>query len=296
VQIWLEAEATSQRKRPMVVANDARASGGKYLWVPIGTNSGGFAAYKVTIPKSGTYVVWGRVIANNGQEDSFYVQMDNGARFTWHTKRGDKETWVWDQVTNGSKTNLMRFTLTAGTHTLHIGRRENGTKLDKLLITNDLAFVPTEQGTSVALVDLLHVSTGKPYQLATAVLGAQPYIDRTYEITELSPELDGGVLVQVANTEDKLATANEHLRLRIRQDAKVYVAYDPRARRLPAWLADTRWTETDASLHMSDSWLPGSMRVFVTETEAGKTLTLGANRAGGATGASTHYNVIIQPI
>jgi hypothetical protein len=43
---------------------------------------------------------------------------------------------------NGDKS----FTLSAATHTLEFAYREDGTQLDRDLVTNDLAFVPTGQG------------------------------------------------------------------------------------------------------------------------------------------------------
>ena len=42
----------------------------------------------------------------------------------------------------------MIYTLSAGEHVLMIKHREDGTKLDRLLITNDLSFVPQADTTS----------------------------------------------------------------------------------------------------------------------------------------------------
>ena len=82
--------------------------------------------------------VWGRVLVSGG--DSFFVEMDDNAPLLWSTKHGEGN-WVWDQVHEGS-TAPVRFTLTTGTHTLRIKQREDGTKLDQILITNDLSYTP----------------------------------------------------------------------------------------------------------------------------------------------------------
>jgi hypothetical protein len=49
------------------------------------------------------------------------------------------QPWVWDQA--ASHTTPV-FYLDAGSHTLTLKQRESGTKLDKLIITNDLTLVP----------------------------------------------------------------------------------------------------------------------------------------------------------
>jgi hypothetical protein len=74
--------------------------------------------------------------------------MDSGADALWDTKLGGKETWVWDRVSHrtgaapGEGVTLMQYALAAGTHTLQIKQRDDGTKLDKILITNDLNYIP----------------------------------------------------------------------------------------------------------------------------------------------------------
>jgi hypothetical protein len=145
--IWLEAEAGAITA-PMQTATDPVASGGGYIQVAAGNNSGaapptsGLATYAFTVPASETFKVWGRVIDATDADDSFWVRMDGG---TWTNWNGIPlgTTWHWDDV-HGSAT--MTYALAAGSHTLTIGYREDGAKLDRLLITSDLAFVPSGMG------------------------------------------------------------------------------------------------------------------------------------------------------
>jgi hypothetical protein len=44
--------------------------------------------------------------------------------------------WTWDNMVSGP------FTLSAGTHTIKVRYRENGAKLDRLLLTSNLSFTP----------------------------------------------------------------------------------------------------------------------------------------------------------
>jgi hypothetical protein len=145
---WLEAEAARTRTAPLTVAADPGASGGQYLGVPEGQGNrwnpatpGGEAHYQFTVPVAGTYVVWGRVRSHGGTADSFFVALDAGSPLLWLTRAGGRETWGWDRVRSRGQA-FTRFTLPAGTHTLRLLEREDGTKLDRLLITNDLQFVP----------------------------------------------------------------------------------------------------------------------------------------------------------
>ncbi|HUV26260.1 MAG TPA: hypothetical protein VMW34_02735 [Anaerolineales bacterium] len=47
------------------------------------------------------------------------------------------DTWHWDEIHNDQQDdNVVHFTLSAGQHTLEIAKREDGTMLDAVLITD----------------------------------------------------------------------------------------------------------------------------------------------------------------
>jgi hypothetical protein len=147
--IWLEAEA-GRLQAPMVIDGDDSASAGMAIGVPNGTGSfsspdslAGYAEYRFEIQTSGNYIVWGRVLAPTGKDDSFFAAMDSGEFVRWNTQRGKQ--WTWDEI--GTKNqDPMVFSLAQGEHTLYIMQREDGTYLDKILITEDMAFVPEGKG------------------------------------------------------------------------------------------------------------------------------------------------------
>ena len=95
---------------------------------------------------AGNYIIWGRVISNTGDDDSFFVSMDNGAYSLWDTALGGTETWIWDKVNNRGGADPVVYSLGAGQHTLIIKQREDGTKIDRILITNDMQYIPQGQG------------------------------------------------------------------------------------------------------------------------------------------------------
>jgi hypothetical protein len=153
VEIWFEAEAADSITAPMKIYDDQMASGGQY----IGTDEGsgdetenppvyGVATYNFTVPE-GTYKVLLHVIVIGGA-DSFWVRIP-GAAYDPGTYRSsgwvkfnviDKgDNWHWDEVHSNSHGNeIVKFTLSAGEHTLEIARRDDATLLDAILITDEL--------------------------------------------------------------------------------------------------------------------------------------------------------------
>ena len=148
VSIWLEGE-NAIIGAPMVIESDFSASGNKYIHVPNGNwdewsprQYGGYAEYTFQIPEAGDYVIWGRVIAGNNRDDSFFVSTDGNNFALWDVQISN--TWIWDQVNDRGGADPFVFHLAAGQNTLIIDQRETGTKLDRILITNDLEYLPTE--------------------------------------------------------------------------------------------------------------------------------------------------------
>ena len=101
----IEAETAEQIEAPMIVADDSDASGGQFIWMegPPATGGGGegWAEYKIDMP-AGTYALWGKVIAEDGNSDSFWVtwqpaDAEENAQETENTEFDG----VWDKAPNG---------------------------------------------------------------------------------------------------------------------------------------------------------------------------------------------------
>jgi hypothetical protein len=148
--LLLEAE-DGDLQWPMAIGDETAASAGGYVGVPEGTGSlysasenAGFAEYHFEVPETGDYVIWGRQISNDNASDSFFVSVDGQADMVWYTKLGGQDVWTWDVVSNRSEEDLRDannpqvYWLEAGFHTLAIKQREDGTRLDAIVITNDL--------------------------------------------------------------------------------------------------------------------------------------------------------------
>jgi hypothetical protein len=154
---WLEAEQAVTIINPFVTAADAHASGGRYIYSPDGsgdhyTPGPAMATYTVNIEKAGEFVLWGRVCASDINSDSFFVQMDDGFDNLWTVEKGND--WHWDKVNDRGNFDPVLFTLSRGPHTIKIMLREDGTRLDKLLLTNGVfSFTPEGKGEKTEKAD-----------------------------------------------------------------------------------------------------------------------------------------------
>jgi len=155
--IWLEAE-DSVFSSPMTEEADALASGGSYIYSPL-ANAGGSANYTFSAATAGDYVIWGRAIAPTTGNNSFFVSADSNPEDIWDVLLNESSSaWKWDKISlrgegtfDNPQFDPKTFSFTAGLHTLEIKSREADTYLDKILITNDLSYVP--QGDGDSLVD-----------------------------------------------------------------------------------------------------------------------------------------------
>lgn len=134
---------------PMTSALDGGAFGGKYVSSSVADS--GTGTWTFSVPSAGTYVVWCRVKSPDATQDSFFVKMDSGAEDVYDTAEGTwSPNWQWTRLNGRGGTgvpltlNPRSFSLTAGSHSLTFRGREKLARVDRVLVTNDLAFVPTE--------------------------------------------------------------------------------------------------------------------------------------------------------
>jgi len=154
VTIWIEAE-NGLINSPMKIWDDNKASAGSYIEVESGNGSekiapaNGHAIYKFSVSETGLYKIWGRVIASMDDEDAFWIKLDNNDWIMWRDISISCR-WHWDEVHDNSLNNSpVIFNLEKGVHTLTVAYLLDQTRLDKILITNDMDFVPSTGGPGV---------------------------------------------------------------------------------------------------------------------------------------------------
>lgn len=108
-----------------------------YMNVPNGSDSSSDDSsrleYRLNVQNSGTYYVWLRLYGLDGSSDSVYVKVDSGTRSTVVPEV--LTAWSWKELGSG-------YGLSAGLHTLTISNREDGTRVDKIIVTTDSAYTP----------------------------------------------------------------------------------------------------------------------------------------------------------
>lgn len=158
----IEAEMADIIEEPMVIADDPDASGGQFVWAegePLtGGGDAGSITFNIHIPEPGTYALWGKVLAWDGNSDSFWVnwmpmdsdensQETGNTEFRWGVAGGSE--WHWDRINhwlNGGTFDREWEIAAAGDTTLRIGVREDATMIDVIYITDNLSADEAEVG------------------------------------------------------------------------------------------------------------------------------------------------------
>ena len=139
--------------------SDGSVSGGSYLIASpnVGRNVGDDTRgprrdYQVTVDAPGTFYVWARMLGSSGSNDSVHIGV-NGTpatygRYGLTDASGD---WVWEnRVANRAGTDVVSVTFdSAGTHTINLWMREDGTAVDKIFLTRDPSETPSGFGGAV---------------------------------------------------------------------------------------------------------------------------------------------------
>lgn len=99
---------------------------------------------------TGTHYLWVRGFARNTGSDSVHAGLNNGEIVTARRiDEFDSQLWGWSNTIKLSATNLQRAIIevpSLGAHTLNLWMREDGFAIDKILLTTDPDYVPTDLG------------------------------------------------------------------------------------------------------------------------------------------------------
>ncbi len=143
--VLLEAES-GQLGTPMSVFNGSAES-----WVDTASYSQlGWTKLTFDAPVTGDYHVWCRVKAPSASNDSFFVAMDGGTESVFHIygtptpPEGTRtSSWTWRRI-HIPDAGPLAFSLEQTSHSLRFRVREPGTLLDRIVLTSDPAFVPSD--------------------------------------------------------------------------------------------------------------------------------------------------------
>lgn len=144
---------------PVRTQTGSGAFSGAWLDTPAGTSTGsatapaGTATFGINVPAAGTWHLWVRMYGPNGNSDSWFESVNGASRQAIVAT----QTGVWTWVPGRS------YTLAAGLASVELGGRESQARADRVLLTNDAAFVPTEQAVGDQTPPAAHSAfTGTP--------------------------------------------------------------------------------------------------------------------------------------
>jgi len=133
--IWIEAEDAEVISSEMKIGSDINASGGRYIYALQGSDPDdkGYLEYEIDVAEPGTHRLWARCYWPDNAANSFWASFDGG---TETILGNDLNFGSWHWVSGQS------YALPEGKHMLRIRDREDGSRLDKLLLTPSSAHVP----------------------------------------------------------------------------------------------------------------------------------------------------------
>ena len=129
----------------MAIGKDELASEGQFVWTPgeIGGKGGGngHVTWLLDVKTAGTYYLWGCFSAPTPEDDSFILRASidgQDAAFIdaeWHIQTTDGQAFQWRQFKDPLE-------LPKGKIRLRLKTREDGTKVDRLFLTQDANDTP----------------------------------------------------------------------------------------------------------------------------------------------------------
>ncbi len=116
----------------------------------VGGGGEGWAEFDINMSEKGEYAIWGRVLAWDGNSDSFWVtwkptdpdedaQETQNTKFRWAVQQGPE--WHWDRINawlDGGTPERTWNIDQPGKTTLRIAVREDAAMLDALFITTNV--------------------------------------------------------------------------------------------------------------------------------------------------------------
>lgn len=89
-------------------------------------NGDGVIIFNLSCAEDATLIFEVEILALDQHEDSFYSQFDDGNIRVWNIETNQK--WHWDNITmgDGAEREILKFSASAGGHTLKLYEREDG--------------------------------------------------------------------------------------------------------------------------------------------------------------------------
>jgi len=193
--IMLEA-ASAMLTSPMVLNGD-------YMHVPdngalnnnSGSNTAGRANFYFDTPYSAAYKIYALVNAPSNNDNSFFVRVNNGNYAQWHVPV--TSGFEWREVTH--TTNMSEFTNfipVGNSHRLEVKQREDGTQLQRVIITDD-PDINLNEASGNLTVTITYDISALVGTSATFSIDVQEYDSYSYKLS--NPTITSNARIRVQN-------------------------------------------------------------------------------------------------
>ena len=101
--------------------------------------------YRIQFVRTGTHYVWIRGIGPSGGDDSLHAGLNGAALSTSDRITGFGPNFVWRNATTDGPVATLEIP-SVGVHTINLWMREDGVIVDKLVLTANASYTPTDTG------------------------------------------------------------------------------------------------------------------------------------------------------
>jgi chitodextrinase len=116
-----------------------------------GSPSGSYGTdtLSISVPSSGVYSIWVRMLSPSTGSNSVLLQVDGNNCYTVNDN-GASNAWTWVNYDNGTSADVMSTTLSQGTHSIEIIGNAAGVAVDRLEFLTDASCAPSGVGDNCA--------------------------------------------------------------------------------------------------------------------------------------------------
>ncbi len=168
--------------------------------------------YLIHFTTPGTYTLWARAYADNGDADSLHLALDQQPL---RLSGFSPEAWSWSNQAMAQPTYPLTVTIeSSGLHTLTVWMREDGLRLDRLLLTTDPTFIPTDLGPDPTVRQrtetIIHYDYDPLYRLTNADYSTGETYEYTYDPVgnRLQQIIDGDTTSYLYDDANRLASVD----------------------------------------------------------------------------------------
>ncbi len=159
-------------------------------------------AYRINFVKTGTHYLWLRTYKTSGTDDSFHAGLDGSGVSTADRIQGEDSSNSWQWSGKDMEGQRVRISVNStGKHTLNLWMREDGARVDKIVLTTSSSYTPSGSGPANARTYATAKNDALPNPLAEGAL-----ISGNEDITVFPNPSSGIVKVSIPQWDEAMVT------------------------------------------------------------------------------------------